>query len=129
MIYVKRVYDPPEARDGTRFLVDRLWPRGLSKEALRVERWIKGVSPSDGLRHWFGHDPDKWGEFQRRYSAELDGKPETWQPLVQAAQTGDITLVFAARDAEHNNAIVLRAYLTKKTPARARGKARKAVAA
>ncbi len=129
MIYVKRVYDPAEPRDGTRFLVDRLWPRGLGKEALRVDRWIKGVSPSDELRHWFGHDPDKWGEFQRRYSAELDGKPETWQPLVQAAQTGDITLVFAARDAEHNNAIVLRAYLTKKIPTRAWGKAGKAVAA
>lgn len=129
MICVKRVYDPPEARDGTRFLVDRLRPRGLRKDTLRVDRWFKGVSPSNGLRHWFGHDRDRWGEFQRRYSAELDCEPATWQPLFQAAQTGVIALVFGARDAEHNNAIVVMAYLTKRISARAPRKTRKAVAA
>ena len=120
MIYVKRVYEPAEQRDGARFLVDRLWPRGLKKETLRADDWLKAVSPSDELRHWFGHEPAKWKEFQRRYFAELDGKPEAWQPLAQAAQAGDITLLFSARDTEHNNAVALRAYLTKKVPVTAR---------
>ena len=113
MIYVKRVYEPADERDGARFLVDRLWPRGLKKEALRAENWMKAVSPSDALRRWFGHDPKKWEEFQRRYFAELDGKPEAWQPLARAAQASDITLLFSARDSKHNNAVALRAYLTK----------------
>jgi uncharacterized protein YeaO (DUF488 family) len=127
MIYVKRVYDPAEKGDGARFLVDRLWPRGVKKEAVRVDQWVKTVSPSDELRHWFRHDPDKWKEFQRRYFAELDGKPDTWQPLVGAAQTGDVTLVFGTRDTEHNNAIALRAYLTRKLPAKARRRRSKPV--
>ncbi len=111
MIHVKRVYEPPEASDGARFLVDRLWPRGLKKEAVKVESWVKAVSPSDRLRGQFCHDPAKWQEFQRRYFAELDRKPETWQPLLEAARAGDITLVFSARDTEHNNAVVLKNYL------------------
>ena len=122
MIYVKRVYEPADERDGARFLVDRLWPRGLKKDALRADSWIKAASPCDALRHWFGHDPQKWKEFQRRYFAQLDGKPEAWQPLARAARAGDITLLFSARDTEHNNALALRAYLTKKVPARARGR-------
>jgi uncharacterized protein YeaO (DUF488 family) len=129
MIYVKRVYEPADGHDGARFLVDRLWPRGLKKEALRADTWIKAVSPSDALRHWFGHDPQKWKEFQRRYFAQLDGQPEAWQPLAHAAQAGDITLLFSARDTEHNNALALRAYLTKKVPARARGRQGKRVTA
>ncbi len=111
MIDVKRVYEPPAAGGGARFLVDHLWPRGLRKEAVQVKGWIKAVSPSNELRHWFGHEPAKWKEFQRRYAAELDQKPETWQPLLAAAQEGNITLVFSARDEEHNNAVALKSYL------------------
>jgi len=129
MIYVKRVYEPADRGDGARFLVDRLWPRGLKKADLRADNWIKAVSPSDGLRHWFGHDPAKWKEFQRRYFAELDGKPEAWQPLVRAAQVSEITLLFSARDTEHNNAVALRAYLAKKLPVKARGRQGKLLAA
>lgn len=114
MIKVKRVYEAPAALDGTRFLVDHLWPRGLKKEEVKVRSWIKAVSPSNELRHWFGHEPAKWKEFQRRYFAELDQKPEIWQPLLEAAQEGDITLVFSARDEEHNNAVALKTYLEKR---------------
>ncbi len=119
MIAVKRVYEPPAAGDGTRFLVDHLWPRGLKKEAVKVKNWVKAVSPSNELRHWFGHEPAKWKEFQRRYSAELDKKPQTWQPFLEAAQEGDITLVFSARDEEHNNAVALKSYLEKRLKAKA----------
>ncbi len=114
MIRVKRVYEPPAASDGTRFLVDHLWPRGLKKEAVKVKGWIKAVSPSNELRRWFGHEPAKWKEFQRRYFAELHEKPEAWQPLLEAAHAGDITLVFSARDEAHNNAVVLKNYLEKR---------------
>jgi len=113
MIQVKRVYEPPVASDGTRFLVDHLWPRGVKKEEVKVKSWIKSVSPSNELRHWFGHEPAKWKEFQSRYFAELNQKPETWQPLLEAAEEGDITLVFSARDEEHNNARALKSYLEK----------------
>ena len=114
MIRVKRVYDPPARSDGVRFLVDHLWPRGLKKEAVQVERWIKLVSPSNELRSWFGHEPAKWAEFKRRYFAELNQQPEAWAPLLEVARTKDITLVFSARDIEHNNAVALKAYLEKK---------------
>lgn len=114
MIGAKRVYEPPAPNDRKRFLVDHLWPRGLKKEAVQVKSWIKAVSPSNELRHWFGHDPAKWKEFQRRYFAELDQKPETWQPLLEAAKEGDITLVFSARDEEHNNAVALKSFLEKR---------------
>ncbi len=114
MIRVKRVYESPAGSDGRRFLVDHLWPRGLKKEAVRVEGWLKAVSPSNELRRWFGHDPAQWEEFQRRYFAELDEKPESWQPLLEAARQGDITLVFSAREIEHNNAVALKNYLDKR---------------
>jgi uncharacterized protein YeaO (DUF488 family) len=114
VIQVKRVYDSPAKSDGVRFLVDHLWPRGVTKEAVQVERWIKLVSPSNELRSWFGHDPAKWTEFQRRYFMELNRQPETWAPLLEAARTSDITLVFSARDIERNNAVALKAYLEKK---------------
>ncbi len=120
MIRVKRVYDPPAPEDGTRFLVDRLWPRGLRKEAVKAEGWLKDLSPSRELRTWFGHEPAKWKEFQRRYFAELDQKREVWEPLLPQAREGDITLVFSARDAEHNNAVALREYLEKRLKARTR---------
>ncbi len=114
MIRVKRAYEAATNGDGRRFLVDHLWPRGVKKEALKVEDWIKAVSPSDGLRKWFGHEPAKWKEFQRRYSSELDEKTEIWEPLAEAARAGDITLVFGARDTEHNNAVALKDYLEKR---------------
>lgn len=114
MIFVKRVYDPAEKSDGPRFLVDHLWPRGMKKEAAKVDGWLKAVSPSDKVRTWFGHDPEKWRGFQLRYFAELDKKPESWQPLLQAAREGDLTLVFSAHDTQHNNAVALRMYLIKR---------------
>lgn len=117
MIGLKRAYDPAGRSDGTRFLVDRLWPRGLKKEALHVESWVKAVSPSDKLRKWFAHDPVKWEGFQHRYFAELDEKPEAWQPLLEAAQAGRITLVYSARDTEHNDAVALKMYLERKMAA------------
>lgn len=111
MIRVKRAYDAPATSDGRRFLVDRLWPRGVKKDALRLNGWFKELAPSDGLRRWFGHDPERWDEFQRRYSAELDAQPAAWKPLYEASRRGTVTLVYAARDAGHNNAVALKRYL------------------
>jgi uncharacterized protein YeaO (DUF488 family) len=111
MIQAKRVYEPAKTRDGARFLVDRLWPRGLAKKGLRLTGWLKETAPSEGLRKWFGHDPEKWNEFRRRYGSELDRNPDAWRPLLTAAQKGPVTLLFAARDQAHNNAVALKAYL------------------
>jgi uncharacterized protein YeaO (DUF488 family) len=111
MIRVKRVYDRPEPTDGARLLVERLWPRGVKKEALQMTDWLKEVTPSDALRRWFGHDPAKWEEFQRRYFAELDSRPGAWQPIVEAARRGHVTFLYSARDPEHNSAIALKAYV------------------
>ncbi len=122
MIRIKRAYEEPRSADGSRFLVDHLWPRGLKKESLKLEDWAKSVSPSNELRNWFGHDPGKWDEFQRRYFAELDREPEAWQTLRDAASHGDITLVFGARDTEHNNAVALKKYLEQRLSKPARNK-------
>lgn len=111
MIRVKRVYEPAETGDGKRFLVERLWPRGMKKEALHMAGWIKDVAPSDLLRRWFGHDPGKWEEFQRRYRAELEEDRAAWQPLLSEARQGDVTLLYSAHDQEHNNAIALKSFL------------------
>ena len=111
MITVKRVYEPFDAGDGRRFLVERLWPRGMKKASLRIDGWLKDVAPSAALRRWFGHDPAKWDEFKRRYAAELDRHPEAWQPVLEAAQRGGVTLLYSAHDTEHNNAVVLKVYL------------------
>ena len=111
MIKIKRVYEPFDARDGTRLLVERLWPRGMRKDSLHMDGWLKDVAPSGALRRWFGHDPAKWDEFQRRYAAELDHQPAAWQPILQAAQRGHVTLLYSAHDTEHNNAVALKAYL------------------
>ena len=124
MIKVKRVYEAPEAGDGSRFLVDHLWPRGLTKGKVNVKAWVKAVAPSNGLRRWFGHAPARWEEFQRRYSAELEDKPESWQPLLEAAQEGDISLVYSARDSEHNNAVALKSFLERRL-GRSRGPQRR----
>lgn len=111
MIQVKRVYEKPETSDGIRFLVERLWPRGIKSEALQMEAWIKDAAPSTELRKWFNHDPNKWEEFQRRYWAELDRDPDTWVPIASAATKGAVTLLFSSRDTEHNNAAALKTYL------------------
>ena len=114
MIRTKRIYDLPAPDDGTRFLVERLWPRGKKKEDVPIAAGLKEVAPSDTLRRWFGHDPARWEEFQQRYFAELDGKPEAWQPILEAARRGNVTLLYSARDTEHNNAVALKAYLDRR---------------
>lgn len=111
MIQIKRVYDSPDTRDGKRFLVDRLWPRGIKKENLLLDGWVKDVAPSDALRQWFGHDPAKWEEFKQRYIAELETTPDTWKPLLNETRQGTITLLYGAHDQEHNNALVLKFFL------------------
>ncbi len=111
MLKVKRVYEDAESSDGTRFLVERLWPRGMKKEELEMEAWLKEVAPSDGLRRWFAHDPLKWKEFQKRYRAELVSNPNAWKPILESAKRGAVTLLFSARDIEHNNAVVLQSFL------------------
>ena len=111
MLKIKRVYEGHDPDDGARYLVERLWPRGIKKENLSMEAWLKDVAPSADLRRWFGHDPAKWDEFQRRYRAELDENQKAWEPLLEAVKRGDVTLLYSARDTEHNNAIVLKDYL------------------
>jgi uncharacterized protein YeaO (DUF488 family) len=110
---LKRVYDPPAKADGQRILVDRVWPRGVKKADAALDLWLKEVAPSTALRKWFNHDPEKWPEFQRRYRAELDRNPDQLRPLVDAK--GRVTLLYGARDHEHNNAVVLKAYLEKRS--------------
>jgi uncharacterized protein YeaO (DUF488 family) len=120
MITLKRAYDSMSRSDGTRFLVECLWPRGVSKEKLKIEAWLKEVAPSTDLRKWFSHDPDKWNEFRRRYRHELDSHPDAWQPIVAAARRGPVTLVYSSHDERHNNAVALQEYLESKTRRRAR---------
>jgi uncharacterized protein YeaO (DUF488 family) len=106
-IRLRRVYDPPSPEDGLRILVDRLWPRGLSKAEAALDRWMKDIAPSTELRTWFGHDPDRWPEFRRRYTAELQQNAGV-DELRELARQGRVTLLFGARDTEHNDAVVLR---------------------
>jgi uncharacterized protein YeaO (DUF488 family) len=114
-IQTKRVYPPPAKTDGTRFLVERLWPRGIKKEPLKMRTWLRDAAPSAALRKWFAHDPKKWPAFQRRYARELDANPPAWQPLADAARKGKVTLLYSARDPEHNSAIALKIYLESKS--------------
>ena len=114
MIKLKRAYERASRTDGTRFLVDRLWPRGLSKTALRVDAWLKDVSPSTPLRRWFSHDPARWDEFRKRYARQLESSPDAWQLILSATRRGTVTLVYSARDERHNNAVALREYLNAK---------------
>ena len=114
MIQVKRAYEKASNNDGARFLVERLWPRGIKKEALHVEDWLKDIAPSSDLRRWFQHDPGKWAEFRRRYFSELEKHPNSWQSLLARARRGRITLVYSAHDIEHNNALALKEFLEKK---------------
>jgi uncharacterized protein YeaO (DUF488 family) len=111
VITVKRVYDPSTPEDGARFLVERLWPRGIKKASLPMDAWLKDVAPSAALRRWFGHDSAKWEAFRQCYFAELDDKPEAWRPLVEAARRGPVTLLYSARTTAHNNAVALKQYL------------------
>jgi uncharacterized protein YeaO (DUF488 family) len=114
MVKLKRVYDPVSRTDGTRFLVERLWPRGLSKARLQLSAWLKEVGPSTELRQWFNHDPLKWSKFRTRYFRELDSQPESWRPILTAARRGRVTLVYSSHDEEHNNAVALQEYLQAK---------------
>jgi uncharacterized protein YeaO (DUF488 family) len=117
-IEVKRAYEPPAAGDGTRILVDRLWPRGLSKADAAIDQWMKDIAPSAELRKWFGHDPARWQEFRKRYADEIRGHRDQLDELRACARSGRITLVFAAHDEAHNNAVVLRDVLLGRTGAR-----------
>lgn len=113
-IDIARAYDSLGQDARVRFLVDRMWPRGVTKDTLRLEAWLRDVAPSTALRRWFGHDPERWEEFRERYHTELDANPQAWQPLVDAAKRGPVVLLFGARDREHNQAVVLREYLLHK---------------
>jgi uncharacterized protein YeaO (DUF488 family) len=110
-IAVKRAYDAPARSDGQRVLVDRVWPRGVTKEALHHDAWMKALAPSTALRKWFGHDPAKWAGFRARYFSELDAQPEAVEELLGRCRQHAVTLVFAAQDRDHNNAVALKAYL------------------
>lgn len=120
MIQVKRTYEERARGDGERFLVERLWPRGMTKEALGPHTWLKEVAPSAELRRWFGHRPERWDGFQERYRAELDADPDAWAPLLAASRRGTVTLLYSARDPLHNGALVLRDYLLERSKARRR---------
>ena len=111
MIQVKRVYEKASRQDGLRILVDRLWPRGLTKERAAVDWWLKDVAPSTELRQWFGHDPAKWGQFEERYRKELREKKDALTRLKQKSEEQTVTLVYGARDEEHNEAVVLKSIL------------------
>ena len=108
---LKRAYEAPHKDDGTRILVDRLWPRGLTKEKAKVDLWLKEIAPSTELRKWFGHDPARWTEFKERYAVELDDQREQLERLAQEARKRTVTLLFSAKDIEHNNAVALKKYL------------------
>ena len=110
-LQVKRVYEEPEPGDGLRILVDRVWPRGVSKEAAAVQRWLREIAPSTELRKWFGHAPERWPEFRRRYFRELEEHGELVEDLRALARAGTVTLIYSARDTEHNQAVALREFL------------------
>jgi uncharacterized protein YeaO (DUF488 family) len=114
MLRVKRVYDRASASDGFRILVDRLWPRGMSKEQARIDLWLKDIAPSDRLRKWFAHDETKWGEFKQRYHRELAGKEDLIQLIMENLSRGDVTLLYGAREERFNNAVALKEFIDKR---------------
>ncbi len=114
-VKVKRIYEAPDPSDGTRVLVDRLWARGLTKEKAALDLWLKDIAPSTELRKWFSHDPAKWEDFQKRYRAELETNDEAVARLREELRKGPVTLLYAARDQEHNEALVLRDYLVRRS--------------
>ena len=111
MILIARVYDSELEKGGARYLVERLWPRGMKKEALKADAWLKEVAPSTQLRQWFGHRVDRWEEFRRRYQRELIANPQAWAPILDAGRQGTVTLLYSAHDTAHNQALALEAYL------------------
>lgn len=113
-IWLRRAYDPPTRNDGHRVLVDRIWPRGVAKDEARIDAWARELAPSDDLRRWFDHDPQRWDEFQRRYRAELEQHEQALDDLVRRTAEGRVTLVYGARDQRHNNAVALRAILERR---------------
>lgn len=113
-IHIQRVYDKSEHGRGSRYLVERLWPRGMKKEVLHMDAWLKDVSPSPGLRKWFNHQPERWPEFQKRYLAELRANAQSWQPILEAARQRDVTLLYSAHDTERNGALVFQKFLQSK---------------
>jgi uncharacterized protein YeaO (DUF488 family) len=127
-ISLKRVYEPAARDDGTRILVDRLWPRGVSTEKAHVDLWLRDIAPSDDLRKWFGHDADKWPQFRKWYRGEISRRPDLLEPIKDALARGDVTLLYAAKDEAHNNAVVLKDRLERglKASARARGRSKAA---
>lgn len=112
-LQIKRIYEPPSKEDGVRILVDRLWPRGVSKDEAHVDAWLKDIAPSADLRRWFGHDTDKWSEFRRRYKAELEYNPAAVDELKRQIGQSPVTLLYGAKDTEHNNAVVLRDFVSR----------------
>ena len=114
VLRVKRVYDAVSDEDGFRILVDRIWPRGMSKEKARLALWLKDIGPSDGLRKWFGHDPEKWSEFKQRYYKELNDKERLITLILEKMSSGNVTLLFGAKDEKFNNAIALKEYIAKR---------------
>ena len=120
MIKLKRAYEPSARTDGDRFLIERLWPRGVKKESLPIRGWLKDVAPSTELRKWFSHDPERWKEFRRRYFAELRKHAEALKPLLDSTRRGTVTLIYSSHDEEHNNAVALKDYLESKSARRSR---------
>jgi uncharacterized protein YeaO (DUF488 family) len=118
MIRIKRIYDPVLPDDGKRILVDRLWPRGMKKTEAKIDEWLKDIAPSDGLRKWFSHDPSKWHEFKNRYIRELKNNSELIEKLKGIAKKEKVTLLFSAKDKEHNNAVVLKEVMEKQSYSR-----------
>ena len=114
VIQVRRAYDPPMPSDGRRVLVDRMWPRGLSKEAACLDAWVKEVAPSDSLRRWFGHDPAKWSSFVSRYHQELNENPAALAALAEELRGSRVTFVYAAKDEAHNNAVALKDFVVRR---------------
>jgi uncharacterized protein YeaO (DUF488 family) len=113
-IDLKCAYDPPAKGDGRRILVDRVWPRGIAKDDLQIDAWLKDLAPSTELRKWFGHDPAKWDEFRKRYARELEQRSEALEQLLEKARADRVTLIFSAKDTQHNNAVALREHLERR---------------
>ncbi|TVM19266.1 hypothetical protein DPQ33_02590 [Oceanidesulfovibrio indonesiensis] len=113
-VNIRRVYEDPQPDDGVRVLVDRVWPRGLTKDRVQADKWMKDIAPSSKLRKWFGHDPEKWDEFRERYFLELDDKPELVEELRKMLRSSTVTLLYSAKDVDYNQAVALREYLENK---------------
>jgi uncharacterized protein YeaO (DUF488 family) len=111
MIRIKRVYEPPAPEDGSRILVDRLWPRGISKTNAKIDLWLKEIAPSNELRKWYNHDPEKWAEFKKRYYREVEERPESFAPLLSLVKDKEVTLLYSSKELKINNAVALKAYL------------------